>query len=320
MLLCFSGGVGGAKLASGLSALRGAELTVVVNTGDDFEHLGLHIAPDIDTVTYTLASLNNRTTGWGLEGETWQFMASLHRLGGPNWFKLGDSDLATHILRTLRLRGGESLSVVTSSFAERLGIASRIVPMSDDPVRTHVVTSEGTLGFQEYFVGRQCAPSVQSIFFDGSETARLSAGLEETLTSSELEAIVFGPSNPFLSVDPILSLADVKARLKAAAVPVVAVSPIVGGRAIKGPAGKIMAELGLDVSPVTVAKHYWEFISGFVLDRQDAADANKIQEMGLEVLITDTVMTSADAEQRLAEDVQRFAASIAANTRRTARP
>jgi LPPG:FO 2-phospho-L-lactate transferase len=308
-VLALAGGVGGAKLADGLAAILPlGELTVAVNTGDDFEHLGLRISPDIDTVLYTLSGLNNREQGWGLEGETWNFMDALARLGGETWFRLGDRDMATHIERTRRLKS-ETLSAITADFAARLGIKQNIVPVSDDLVRTMVVTDEGLLPFQDYFVRLQCRPRVERLEFPGIEDARVSPGFARALTASDLTQIVICPSNPFLSILPILSLPGVRDPLRDRRVPVVAVSPIIGGQALKGPAAKIMTELGMSVSPVGIAEFYGPLIDGLVIDVIDVVLANEIH--GPKVLVTNTVMRSAEDKRRLAREVCEFATKLA---------
>lgn len=314
-VVALCGGVGGAKLALGLSRVLSPDaLTIVTNTGDDFEHLGLHAAPDLDTVMYTLAGLNNPETGWGRAGESWTFMAALAALGGETWFQLGDGDLATHVERTRRLRTGETLSVVTADFARRLGVTARIVPMSDDPVRTVVHTDEGAMPFQEYFVRRRCAPCTTGISFVGAEWARPSPGFRGALAAPDLAAVIICPSNPFLSVDPMLAIPDVRRALAACHAPVVAVSPIVGQRAIKGPTAKIMAELGVPPTAVAVADHYDGLLDGFVLDRIDADQA-----MGVAVAthITRTVMRSLEDRETLAREVLEFARRLAKRPRRS---
>lgn len=304
-VLALAGGVGGAKLAEGLAAiLLPGELTVAVNVGDDFEHLGLRISPDIDTVTYTLAGLNNKEQGWGLEGETWNFITALERLGGDAWFRLGDKDIATHIERTRRLKT-ESLSAVTADFAARLGIRQKIVPVSDDPVRTTVMTDQGLLPFQDYFVRLRCAPRVERLEFPGIERMRPSAGLTAALTAPDLTAIVICPSNPFLSILPILSLPGVREALEHRKVPLIAVSPIVGGEAVKGPAAKIMDELGIAVSSIGVAGFYGTLLDGLMIDKVDAGLASKID--GPVVLVGDTMMRNSDDRRRVATEVLAFA-------------
>jgi LPPG:FO 2-phospho-L-lactate transferase len=307
MILALAGGVGGAKLANGLAQRRPDALVVAVNTGDDFEHLGLHVSPDLDTVMYTLAGLNNVETGWGRAGETWQFMAALGALGGETWFNLGDLDLATHIERTRRLTAGETLSTVTADFCARLGIRARIVPMTDQPVRTMVQSDGGWLPFQDYFVRLRCAPRVTGFRFAGVAIATPSAGFLQALTDPALAAIVICPSNPFVSVDPILSVTGVRELLARRRAPLVAVSPIVGGKAIKGPALKMLQELGLDPSARGVARLYGKLLDGFVIDHQDAAVRGDIEALGMAVHVADTIMTDPAAQARLAETVLDFA-------------
>jgi LPPG:FO 2-phospho-L-lactate transferase len=307
-VLALAGGVGGAKLAEGLAAiLPPGELTVAVNVGDDFEHLGLHISPDIDTVTYTLAGLNNKEQGWGLEGETWNFITALERLGGESWFRLGDRDIATHIERTRRLKS-ETLSTVTADFAARLGIRQKIVPVSDDPVRTTVRTDQGLLAFQDYFVRLRCAPKVEKLEFLGIEGMKPSAGLLAALSSPDLEAIIICPSNPFLSILPILSIPGIRVALEARNAPLVAVSPIIGGEAVKGPAAKIMNELGWTVSSVGVAGFYGTLLDGLMIDKVDAHLAPEID--GSEVLVGDTMMRNSEDRRRVAAEVLAFARDL----------
>src|SRR5688572_30189476 len=245
-ILALAGGVGGAKLALGLAGVLPAEaLTVLVNTADDFEHLGFSISPDLDTVMYTLAGVANPETGWGRRDESWTVMEALGALGGETWFRLGDKDLATHIERTRRLHAGETLSAVTRDLARRLGVSPALVPMSDDPVRTMVLTDQGELAFQDWFVRLRCGPAVRSVRFAGAETAAPHPVLRQLVG---LRGLIVCPSNPFVSVAPILALPGVRAEIERVAVPRVAVTPIVGGQAIKGPAAKMLAELGHDVS------------------------------------------------------------------------
>ncbi|ARR56648.1 2-phospho-L-lactate transferase [Rhizorhabdus wittichii DC-6] len=303
MILALAGGVGGARLARGLAAILPPEkLTIAVNTGDDFEHLGLLVCPDIDTVCYTLAGINNATQGWGLEGESWAFMDALGKLGGESWFNLGDRDLATHMLRTGMI-GRQSLSEITALLAGRMGIAHRIVPMSDDRVRTMVDTDEGELPFQQYFVRRRAEPRFRAIRFDGIETARPSAGLLDAVADPALEAVILCPSNPVLSITPILALSGVRAALAARGVPIVAVSPFIGGQAVKGPAAKIMGEIGLATTPAGLAAYYDGLLDGIVIDRVDAgADAGTAA-----LHVTATLMRDLDDQRRLADETIAFA-------------
>ena len=311
-VLAFAGGVGGARLARGLAGVLDPEsLTVVVNTGDDFEHLGLPVSPDLDTVMYTLAGRANPDTGWGVAGETWSFMEALADLGGETWFRLGDRDLATHVMRRLMLEDGKTLSQATAALSAALGIRHRVVPMSDMPVRTIVETDEGALPFQDYFVRRQCGPRVSGFRFDGIEAAFPSPGFAAALADEALEAVVICPSNPYVSVAPILGMADVGSFLDGRRVPAVAVSPIVGGRAIKGPAAKMMAELGAETSALGIARHYGARIDGMVIDELDAALAPAIRGLGIAVHVAQTVMRDEAGSRALAERTLAFAAGLA---------
>jgi LPPG:FO 2-phospho-L-lactate transferase len=297
-VVALAGGVGGAKLAHGLAMrLPPEDLTVVVNTGDDFEHLGLSISPDLDTVMYTLAGVANAATGWGVAGESWNFIDALGRLGGETWFRLGDRDLATHVERTRRLKAGETLTAVTAALCAALKVGPRVLPMTDDRLRTVVDTDEGKLAFQEYFVHRQCRPRVSGFIFEGEAqpTAEVLAALEQA------ELIVICPSNPFVSIGPILALPGVRDKLERRSV--VAVTPIVGGQAIKGPAAKMLAELELEVSPVAVARYYEGLLHSFVLDVVDEGMASELTGDGLKVVVTDTVMRNDADRARLAQEV-----------------
>ena len=310
-LLALSGGVGGAKLILGLSEIVPAEdLTVVVNTGDDFEHMGFSISPDIDTVIYTLAGLANPETGWGRAEETWSFMTTLDEIGGETWFRLGDKDLAIHTERTRRLRGGESLSEITSDLCHRLGVEVGVVPMTDDPVRTMVETTDTPLAFQHYFVRERCAPEVVGFEFVGAATAKPAPALINALASPDLAAIIICPSNPFISIDPVLAVPGVRECLVKSHAPVVAVSPVVGGRAIKGPTTKMMEELGLELSALSIAQHYGDILDGFVIDQTDGGLAHEVGQLGIAVEIADTIMTDLDDKIRLAKTVIEFAESL----------
>ena len=301
MILALAGGVGGAKLADGLArVLEARELTVAVNTGDDFEHLGLHISPDLDTVMYTLAAVANPDTGWGQAGESWHFMDALARLGGQTWFRLGDRDLATHIERSRRLAQRESLSAVTRALCERLGVRHAIVPMSDDPVRTVVHTDDGVLEFQDYFVRRRCEPRVRKVEYRGAERARPAERLAQALAQPELRGIVFCPSNPYLSIAPVLAVPGVREAIERRRVPAVAVSPIIGGQAVKGPAAKLMAELGVEASSVEIARYYKGLVDALVLDRADADLVGAVEALGLRARVTDTLMRSDADRERVA--------------------
>jgi LPPG:FO 2-phospho-L-lactate transferase len=273
-VLAISGGIGGAKLALGLArVLAPGQLTVVVNTGDDFEHLGLAISPDLDTLLYTLAGLDDPQRGWGRRDETWAFMAAFEALGGETWFQLGDADLATHIERTRRLKAGDSLTAITDDFRRRLGVTSQLLPMSDDPVRTRVRSAGIWIEFQDYFVRQRCEPVISGIAFAGAEQARPQADFMAALADPNLFAVVICPSNPLISIDPILALPGVRTALRATAAPVIAVSPLIGGKAVKGPTAKMMRELGKGSSAAAVAMRYREFIDAYLIDEMDAADA-----------------------------------------------
>jgi LPPG:FO 2-phospho-L-lactate transferase len=296
-----AGGVGGAKLADGLQRVLGKELTVIVNTGDDFELHGLRISPDVDTMMYTLAGLANPETGWGIEGDTFTCLAMLALYGADDWFGLGDRDLAAHILRSCWRRDGMTLQEVTARLSRALGVAASIVPMTNDPVSTIVGTNEGDLAFQEYFVHRGWAPIVKSLSFAGIDAARPS---DEALRAIErAQALIICPSNPFVSIEPILSVGDLRTRVANAKCPRIAVSPIVSGEALRGPAAKMSRELGVEPSAFSVAKRYQALIDGFVLDRADGQQTAKIQELGMEVLVADTVMRTNDDRERLAREI-----------------
>jgi LPPG:FO 2-phospho-L-lactate transferase len=300
-VVALSGGVGGAKLALGLSrVLPAGELLVVCNTGDDFEHLGLCISPDIDTVMYTLAGVANPELGWGRGDETWSFMETLDALGGETWFRLGDRDLAVHVERTRRLRAGETLSAVTADLCARLGIVPRVLPMSDDPVRTRVRTEEGWIEFQDYFVRRRCEPVVHEVAFHGAATARAEPDFLAALASPRTTAVVICPSNPFISIEPILAVPGVRAALAECAAPVVAVSPIIGGRAVKGPTAKMMAELGMPPSAGGVARRYDDLIDGYVCD---FADMDQVAGIDAKVTLGQTMMTTLADREALARTV-----------------
>ena len=300
-VLALSGGIGGAKLALGLYRVLPPEtLTVIANTGDDFEHLGLSISPDIDTLLYTLGGIDNPEFGWGRRNETWTFMAALKSLGGETWFKLGDGDLATHIERTRRLTAGESLTQITDDFRRRLAISARLLPMSDDRVRTRLRTEEGWLDFQDYFVRLHSEPVVREIVYAGASEARANPDFLAALLNDDLELVVVCPSNPFLSVDPMLSLPGVRDALRRCRAPVAAVSPIIGGKAVKGPTAKIMAELGLPIGAAAIARHYVDILDLFVADE---ADADIVAELEIPVILTRTLMVTLEDRDALARRV-----------------
>ena len=301
-LLC--GGVGGAKLARGFHLLApDVELTVIVNTGDDFEHLGLLICPDIDTVLYTLTGQANQAQGWGREDESWTFMRVLRSLGGEDWFQLGDGDLALHMLRTERMRQGRKLSGIIADVAQAWGLGTAVLPMSDHPVRTLVHTDEGVLAFQRYFVEQRCRPITRQISFAGADTARPAPGVLEAIEAADILAVA--PSNPFLSIDPILSVPGIADAIRQRAGPVIAVSPLVGGKAVKGPTDKLMAELGFAIGNDSIARHYQGLIHGLLIHQDDPAPA------GVRTASADILMRDDADRMRVARDVLSLAVEIA---------
>ena len=306
--LAVSGGIGGAKLALGLTqVLRPDQLAIVANSGDDFEHLGLHISPDLDTVMYTLADLSDKEQGWGLAGESWNFLDALDSLGGETWFKLGDRDMATHVTRTRLLAEGRTLSDVTAYLCERLGVHHALFPMTDDPVATMVRLRSGELlSFQHYFVRDRCEPVVAGFHFDGIETAKPSPPLLNSLRDPQLAAIVICPSNPFVSIDPVLAVSSVRQELSDSRAPVVAVSPIVGGEAIKGPTAKMMDELGMPRTALAVAEHYKDLLDGYILDTKDRQLVQQVEALGIATTVTETVMLTLADRRQLAEDTLNF--------------
>lgn len=300
MILALAGGVGGAKLAAGLArVLAPGELAIAVNTGDDFVHLGLHVSPDLDTVMYTLAGVANPATGWGRTDETWSFMQALEALGGPTWFRLGDRDLATNVERTRRLAAGESLSAVTQALSERLGVRHAVMPMSDEPVRTVLHTDRGTLEFQHYFVRERCEPRVARIEYRGADLARPGAALRTVLAREDLEGIVICPSNPYLSIAPMLAIPGMREAIARCA-KVVAVSPLIAGQAVKGPAAKLMRELGVAPGSLEIAHWYRGLARRLLIDRSDAALADPIRALGVEPVIDDILMRDDAGRERLA--------------------
>lgn len=303
-VVAFAGGVGGAKLVDGLArSLPPEDLGIIVNTGDDFMHWGLKISPDIDTVCYTLAGIANPETGWGRAGETWEVFENITQLGGADWFHLGDKDLATHVERSNRLRIGQPLSIITRNFCRAWGIKSTVLPMTDSSVATMVDTMDcGELAFQEYFVHQSCLPVVKGFRFEGIDQASPAPGVLEIISASDL--IVFCPSNPWVSLDPILAVPGIRAAIMQKKI--LAVSPIIGGQTIKGPAAKMFAELGIQPSPLAVANHYKDLISHFVLDRIDADMEQAIQLIGVKTLVTNTLMKTGDDRFQLAKDVLNF--------------
>ncbi|MCP4327961.1 MAG: 2-phospho-L-lactate transferase [Alphaproteobacteria bacterium] len=312
-VVALSGGIGGAKLALGLARLLGEDdLLVIANTGDDFHHLGFHISPDVDTLIYTLAGLSDPEQGWGRRDETWSFMEALDALGGETWFRLGDRDLALHVERSGRLARGETLTTVMELIAHRFGVRHRIVPMSDDPVPTIVLTDHGDLAFQHYFVRERCRPRVRGFRYRGAETARPQSLALEALRGSRLEAVVLCPSNPFISIDPILAIPGLRAAIESSAAPVIAVSPIIAGAALKGPTAKIMAELDLEVSALGIARHYRQLLNGIVIDEKDRHILGAIVDTGIAGVKAETVMVTESDKVAVAEQVVDFARHLAA--------
>ena len=307
-IVALAGGVGGAKLAAGLAqVLPAQELTVIVNTGDDFDLLGLRICPDLDTVCYTLAGMANPDTGWGLKDETWHVIESVKKLGGPAWFALGDHDLGTHLERNRRLSSGVPLSTITHEFCFQWGVKPNVLPMTDDRVATQVLVAAGeVLPFQEYFVHQRCEPEVRGFRFEGVETCRPAPGVLDALALADL--VIFCPSNPWVSISPILAVPGIQEAIQSH--PTIAVSPIIGGKAVKGPAAKMYAELGIVPSAKAVASQYREFLTGFVMDEVDRDQVDEISGWGIILLVTNTLMSTADDRQRLAREMVRFGEAL----------
>jgi len=307
-ITALAGGVGGAKLVDGLAKILSPdELSVIVNTGDDFEYLTLKISPDLDTVCYTVAGLANPETGWGLRDETWAAFQTAAGLGGPDWFRLGDKDLGTHLVRTLRLSQGMGLSEITQAFCNAWGISHRVFPMSDDPVRTIVHTMDGrALGFQEYFVHQQCRPVVRSFEFAGAEESQPAPGALEAVKDSDV--VIIAPSNPWVSIDPILAVPGYREVISKKIV--IAVSPIIGGIALKGPAAKIYQELAIHPCAAAVADHYRDLLTGFVFDTVDSAELEKIERWRIIPLVSDIIMKDEKDRIRLAQEVLTFCEAI----------
>ena len=304
-VVALAGGVGGARLADGLAqALPPENLTIIVNTGDDFEHLGLLICPDLDTVCYTLAGLANPETGWGRVNETWNAFGNASKLGGPGWFNLGDQDLGTHLERTRRLKAGDSLSQITRDFCKVWGVEHTVLPMSDQPVRTMVNTDEGELAFQEYFVHRRCEPRVKGFRFEGVDSAEPAPGTREAIQSAD--AVVICPSNPWVSIDPILKVLSPLLSGEGSGVRSVAVSPIIGGQTVKGPAAKMYSELGIEPSAFAVANHYRNLLKGFVIDKTDMGLIESVKGLNMQTHVTYTLMKSHDDRKQLADEVLNF--------------
>jgi LPPG:FO 2-phospho-L-lactate transferase len=311
-VVALAGQVGGAKLADGLYRLRKDRLTVIVNTGDDYEHLGLAFSPDIDTMLYALAGIASTGSPWEPEGETYAVNTMLKALGGPDRPMHGDRSLAAPLLRAEGLASERRLSDITLDFCRHLGIAARVLPMSDDRVRTYVATDEGNVTFQEYFQQLACEPPVRGFQYAGADTARIPDQVIDALHAEDLEAVIICPANPYHVIQPILQLPGMKELLRRRRAPVIAVTPIVGGRALKGSAGKIMRELGREPSARSVAGEYLRLIDGFVLDSEDSALVDSVASLGMDVVALPTIMRSLDDRIALAHEVLDFAATIRA--------
>lgn len=304
MYVALAGGVGGARLAYGLSrAIASDRLLVAVNVGDDFRHFGLAICPDLDTVCYTLGERDDALRGWGRTGETWHFMRAMRELGSEEWFQLGDQDLALHVLRTQALQSGMSLGAFTARICERFAIPCRVIPVSEDPIETFIATAGADLAFQDYFVRQQCKPVATGFQYRGAAAAAAHPALLDALRRPDLEAVILCPSNPWLSIGPMLAIPGLRHALAAASAPVIAVSPIVSGKAIKGPAAKLMGELGLVASSLEVARHYQGLIDGFVIDAQDVESRPSIEALDVRVMVTDTIMSDRDKRIQLARAI-----------------
>ena len=309
MIVVLAGGVGGARMAHGLQqVLPPGQLTAIVNTADDFTHYGLHISPDLDTVMYTLGGIADPVNGWGVAGDTRRTLDAIARYGRDPWFLLGDQDFATHILRTERLRLGASLTEATQELTAALGIATRILPVTDDPVATQIRSQDGWLDFQDYFVGRRQADDVLDVRFEGIERAQASAPALQAI--ADAECIVIAPSNPIVSIGPILLTPGIREALSSSQAPVVAVSPIIGGQALKGPAANMLRTLGLDVSALGVARIYDDLVHGLVIDNADVELAPQIEAAGMRALVTNAIMGDAVDRARFATEVLDFAGSL----------
>jgi len=309
-VVALAGQVGGAKLAEGLQRLRGRDLTVIVNTGDDYQHLGLAFSPDLDTTLYVLAGIAGAAAAWEPEGESRAVHAMVKALGGPDRPLLGDRSLAMPLLRSEGLAAGRRLSAIGADFCRHLGIAARVLPMSDDAVRTHVLTAEGAVSFHEYFHELGCQPPVLGFQYAGAEDARPSDEVFDALHAADLEAVVICPANPYHTIRPILEVNGMKELLRKRGAPIVAVTPIVGGKALRGSAGKMMRELGREPSPRGVAGEYLRLIDGFVIDREDEHSAEAVRSLGIECLAAATVMRAPEDRVALAQAVLDFAAAI----------
>jgi LPPG:FO 2-phospho-L-lactate transferase len=309
-VVALGGQVGGAKLADGLYRLRGRDLALIVNTGDDYEHLGLAFSPDLDTAIYTLAGFASASAGWEPEGESHALQGMLKTLGGPEQPLLGDKSLAAPLLRTQGLAAGRRLTEVTLDFCRHLGIAARVLPMSDDPVRTHVLTDDGAIPFPEYFGQLGCEPRARGLEYAGADQARIPDEVLDALHAADLEAVILCPANPYHVIRPILEISGMRELLRKRGAPVIAVTPIVGGKALKGSAGKMMRELGREPSPRAVAAEYLRLIDGFVIDHEDIHLAESVRSLGIQAHAAPTVMRSVDDRVALARIVLDFARTV----------
>jgi LPPG:FO 2-phospho-L-lactate transferase len=309
-VVALAGQVGGAKLVDGLYHLRGKDLAAIVNTGDDYDHLTLRFSPDIDTVLYVLAGIASPTAPWEPAGESHSLFATLRQLGGPDQLTLGDRSLAAPLLRSAWLAEDRRLTEITLDFCKRLGVSARVLPMSDDSVRTHVLTDDGAVPFQEYFTVLGCEPEVRGFQYAGAESAMLTPEVSDALDSEDLEAVVLCPANPYHTIRPILEVPGMRELIRKRNAPVIAVTPIVGGKALRGSAGKMMRELRHEASARRVAIEYLKLIDGFVIDSEDAAAAEDVRAVGMEVLVTNTVMRTVEDRTALARSVLAFAQTI----------
>jgi LPPG:FO 2-phospho-L-lactate transferase len=306
MITALAGGVGAAKFLQGLAqVVSQKEITAIVNTGDDIELYGLHISPDLDIVMYTLAGVVDEEKGWGIRGDTFHCLEMLRKYGYETWFNLGDKDLATHIHRTTLIKSGLTLSEATDKLCQAFGLEVKILPMTNDAFTTKIVTDKGTMHFEEYFVKRNAQDKVLNVLFEGADRAQPASGVVEAIKDSNL--VIVCPSNPIVSIGTILSVKSIRAALKATEAKVVAVSPIVGGRPVKGPADKLMEGLGLTVSAYSVAKLYSDFLDVFIIDHVDQAEKERVEDLGLKVIVTNTIMKTLDDKVQLAKLVMECA-------------
>ena len=309
-IVALCGGIGGSKLALGLNnVLDQKNLSIITNTGDDFLYLGFYICPDIDTVIYTLAGVNNKETGWGREDETWKTLDVLEELGADTWFQLGDKDLALHLFRSKEKRNGELLTTITRKITNKFGLKTNVLPMSNHPVQTFLETEDGEMTFQDYFVRNKCKPKVKNILFKSKKPVATDA-VKRSLMDKNLDGIVFCPSNPYLSIDPILSIDRIRKSIENQKKPRIAISPIVGHDSVKGPTSKLMKEMGVEVSSLSIAKHYKGLIDGIVIDHEDENEAQKIREMGIEVKLSKIIVETKEEKMRLAKESLEFIKEI----------